>query len=191
MTISEAVLERMIQTTPRSMRVELFESIRALEVALSLSGFGHVTWVDALERYRRFKRSGAPAGVAVLGLLPRIVLDFAKDVDHAFRRIHEFKPEDYATVNMVEHVNGRRQSESGKKSGVSRRAKAESTAAAIEEVTKEVMSKVTRLEKREMSWLRDRVVMEWQRRFPEKPPSRNTLTPVIKRVLAERKTTKK
>lgn len=100
--ISEQELQHLIDVTPRAYRRELIELIRNVEVALELTDLAAHSWKEALDSYRARVKAVTPAGHAKVGVLfldPGLVA-YLRKLDDVFRRIHDFKPEEFMTKPM-------------------------------------------------------------------------------------------
>lgn len=103
---------------PLALRRDVLDCITKLECALEIAEL-NMGWFDALQRYRAHRRlPGRPSGAqivaayGVVGLLPKGVRTYARDLDMAFQRIHSYKPDEHLTKGVISLVHSRKRAKS-------------------------------------------------------------------------------
>jgi len=100
--ITERELKHLIDTIPLAYRRESMQTIEKVEAALAVSGITACTWLDALNIYRKRKSAVTLADMAKSGtvVFHPVLTGYLRDLDHAFRRIREFKPKEFMTIGV-------------------------------------------------------------------------------------------
>lgn len=183
--LDDSELERLIRDYPQPLREELMACIRSLEVALEINGVPYISWREALRRYRTL-RSSNPYNPAKAGLLPPIVLQYAKEVDEAFKRIRK-------TPELKAAIQSMLQAEKSVKAAKARKVQKEKRHASWLPLVREAWNKAVGPSRREPDVISNSEVYgKLKRTWPEPTlPDLKTIGPLINAIRLELKNIQK